>query len=143
MTGGPTPARPAVRRLATARFISLAGTAAASTALSYLIYERTGHKTIWLSAALVVTFGAHAVFTPLMGSLGDRFDRRRILIWSDVLAAVGFLVLMFVSAPAWMLVVAFLTSVADSPFASVSQSALPNLAGKERLSWANGLMGIG
>ncbi|MGQ0668217.1 MAG: MFS transporter [Actinomycetota bacterium] len=138
-----TQPRIAVRRLALARSISLTGSGAAFTALAYIIFRRTGESATWVSAALLVTFGASGLFTPLAGALGDRLDRRRVLIGSDLLGAVGFLVLAFARTPTQMLVVAFATAVVETPFFPVSRAAIPNLIGEEDLSWANGMVSIG
>lgn len=138
-----TPPRIAIRRLAVARFTSLVGSSAAFTALGYLVYKRTGDSTTWFAASLFVTFGAEAVFTPLGGALGDVVDRRKLLIASDLLGAIGFVALAIVQAPGWMLGVAFATAVVGAPFYSVATAAVPNLAGDEELSWANGLVSMG
>lgn len=50
-------ARSAVRRLAFARLVSVTGGAAAFAALNFTIYERT-RSAAWLSASLLLTFGA-------------------------------------------------------------------------------------
>ena len=53
--------RSAVTRLAVARAISVTGGAVAFTALMFAVDERSARSTIWLSAALIVTFGMHGV----------------------------------------------------------------------------------
>ena len=78
--------RSAVRRLALARLISITGGAAAFAALNFTVYERTG-SAAWLSASLLLTFGVAGVFAPLGGVLGDRFDRKRVMIASDLAGA--------------------------------------------------------
>ena len=52
-----TPARTAVRRLALSRFISFAGSVAASTALSYSLYQETG-SAAWVAAATRISYGS-------------------------------------------------------------------------------------
>src|SRR5207244_4172332 len=82
----PTPPRTAIRRLAAARVISVTGSEAAWIGLMVAIYAAT-HSTVWMSAALFVTIGASGISTPLLGALGDRFDRRRVMIGSELAAA--------------------------------------------------------
>src|SRR5207247_10877703 len=86
-THRPSP-KAAVRRLATARLISITGGAAAYTALMFTVYERT-RSPAWLSATLLLTFGVNGVVAPLAGAIGDRFDRRRGLIVAGLGGGVG------------------------------------------------------
>jgi MFS family permease len=134
--------RSAVRRLALARLVSITGGAAAFAALNFTIYERT-QSAAWLSASLLLTFGASGLFAPLGGMLGDRFDRRRVMIVSDLAGAVTFGAMAFVEDPGLLLAIGFLTAVVETPFWSASQAAIPNLVGKDDLAWANGLLQVG
>ena len=131
--------RSAVRRLALARLISITGGAAAFAALNFTIYERTG-SAAWLSASLLLTFGASGLFAPLGGMLGDRFDRQRVMIASDLAGAAAFAAMAFVEDPALLLTIGFVTAVVETPFWSASQAAIPNLVSKDDLPWANGLL---
>jgi predicted MFS family arabinose efflux permease len=49
----------------------------------------------------------------------------------------------FVHEPVWLLVVAFLSALAESPFLAASAAAIPNLVDEDRVAWANGLLGVG
>ena len=134
--------RSAVRRLALARLISITGGAAAFAALNFTIYERTG-SAAWLSASLLLTFGASGLFAPLGGMLGDRFDRQRVMIASDLAGAAAFAAMAFVEDPALLLAIGFVTAVVETPFWSASQASIPNLVSKDELPWANGLLQLG
>jgi MFS family permease len=137
-----TASKTAVRRLAAARLISITGGAAAYTALMYTVYERTGSAT-WLSATLLLTFGVAGIFAPLGGVLGDRFDRRRVMIVSDLAGAACFGAMAFLDDPGWLLGLAFWSAVVEQPFWSASAAAIPNLVDEDRLAWANGLVALG
>lgn len=136
-----TSARSAVRRLAVARVVSITGGAAAYTALNFEIYERTG-SAAWVAAALLLTFGVMGFLGPAAGVLGDRFDRKKVLIASDVAGAGAFAMMALAQDPAWLLVWAFASAAAEAPFWSASEAAIPNVAGEEYLSWANSLLSI-
>src|ERR671930_676577 len=136
-----SPTRAAVRRLAIARVISISGGGAAFTALNFTIYART-HSAAWLAATLLMTFGVSGFITPFAGALGDRFDRRRVMIASDLAGAGCFLAMAFVSSPAGLISVAFLAAIAESPFWPASGAAIPNLAGPSELTWANSLLSM-
>jgi len=138
-----TPPRAAVRRLALGRVISSAGTFAAGTALNFAIYRQT-RSTAWLAATMLLTWGLTGFFAPLAGALGDRFDRRSVMIWTESLAAVGWVVISFLlDAPALLLGVAFVSSLLETPYFPASGAAIPNVAGVDNLSWANSLLASG
>jgi MFS family permease len=137
-----TSSRTAVRRLALARLISLTGGAAAYLALNFELYRRTGSAT-WVAAALFLTFGTIGFVSPFAGALGDRFDRQRVMIVSDLAAAVCFFAMALAHDPALLLLWAFFSAVAEAPFLSASSAAIPNLVADDHLSWANGMVAIG
>jgi MFS family permease len=137
-----TTSRSAVRRLAVARVISVTGGAAAFLALNYTIYERTG-SAVWLAAALFLTFGTVGFASPFAGVLGDRFNRKRVMIASDLAGAGLFLAMAFVDSPGPLLALAFLTAVAETPFLSASMAAIPNMVEEKDIGWANGLIALG
>ena len=135
-------ARSAVRRLAAARLISVTGGAAAFAALNFTIYERT-HSAAWLSASLLLTFGVAGLFAPIGGVLGDRFDRRRVMVASDLAGAACFGAMALSQDPGWLLAAGFAAAVVETPFWSASAAAIPNLVDREDLAWANGLIQVG
>jgi MFS family permease len=135
-----TAPRSAVRRLATARLISITGGAAAYAALNFTIFEKTGSAS-WVAVSLLLTFGVTGFIGPPAGILGDRFDRRRVLIVSDLAGAACFGMMALSSEPAWLLPWAFLSAIAEAPFWSASEAAIPNVAGPELTTWANSLLG--
>ena len=134
--------RSAVRRLALGRLISLTGSAAAYTALMFTVYDRTG-SAVWLSAALLLTEGASGILSPFASVLGDRLDRRRVMIGSDLAAAACFAAMALVDSPGPLVGFAFASAVAEAPFWPASGAAIPNLVPREDLSWANSLVAVG
>jgi MFS family permease len=138
-----TAARSAIRRIAIARAISYTGGAAAFMALNFEIFRIT-HSAGWLAATLFLTFGVVGLAGPLAGLIGDRFDRRRVMIVSDLGSAALCAGMAFVHAPVWLLSLAFLTAVAEAPFRAASSAAVPNLIEDQSLlGWANGLLALG
>ena len=136
-----TDPRASVRRLFVSRLISLTGSGAAFIGLNVSIYQRT-HSTIWLAATLLLTFGVEGMAAPFAGVIGDRFDRRRVMIVSDIAAAVVFLAMALVHSPGILLPLAFCAALAESPFIAASTAAMPNLVSEADLSWANGMLGV-
>jgi MFS family permease len=132
-----------VRLLAAGRLISITGGAAAYTALMFTVWDRT-HSATWQSAALLLTFGVVGLLSPLTGHLGDRLDRRLVLVVSEAVGALFYLGMAFAHDPAWLIGLAFGSAVAEAPFVSASAAAIPNLVEREEdVSWANSMIGIG
>jgi MFS family permease len=127
------------RRLALGRLISLSGGSAAYIALVAAIYGRT-HSAVWISAAIFASVVASVVSAPVAGWIGDRFDRRRVMIAADLAAATGSLGMALTGQP-WALValIGFSTVVA-SPFEPASAAAMPNLVAPEDVPRANALV---
>ena len=135
--------RTSVRRVALARAISLTGSQAAFAALAYLVYRLTGNSAAWVSLTLLATMGLQGIVQPVASWFGDRFDRRRVLVTSDLLASAGFLALAFARSPGQLVAIASVTAVLESPVWAVAAAALPNLIDEDDLSWANGQVTIG
>ncbi|MGZ5296079.1 MAG: MFS transporter [Actinomycetota bacterium] len=132
-----------VRRLAVGRLISVTGGAGAYTALMFTVWDKT-HSATWQSVALLLTFGVVGILSPLTGHLGDRFDRRKVMMISETVAAGVFFAMAFVNAPKPLIALAFVSAMAESPFWSASAAAIPNLVEREDdIAWANSLLGLG
>jgi MFS family permease len=132
-----------VRRLAVGRMISVTGGAAAYTALNYTVWERT-HSPFMQALSLLLTFGVAGLIGPFTGALGDRFNRRTVMIWSEAISAVFFAAMVFAKDPGLLIALAFGSAIAELPFFSASRAAIPNLVeSDEDLSWANSLVSMG
>lgn len=135
--------RSAVRRVAAARGISLTGSQAAFAALAYIVYRLTNESAAWLSVTLLATMGVQGLVQPIASWFGDRFDRRRVLVVSDLLAAGGFVALAFARTPGQLVAIACVTAILEAPVWAVAAAAIPNLVDEDHLSWANGQVAIG
>ena len=136
------PSRSAARRIATARLISLTGSQAAFTALVVAVYRQTGSPG-WISAVLLVGFWTSGLLTPFAGALGDRFDRRRVMIASDLAGAAAYAAFAFAHSPWTLLILAFLDAATAAPFLPAASAAVPNLVVDDDLAWANGTIAFG
>ena len=135
--------RSAVRRLAAGRLISVTGGAAAYTALNFTVWERT-HSPGMQALSLLLTFGVAGIVGPFAGALGDRFDRRTVMIASEAVASAFFIGMVFADDPGVLIALAFGSAVAELPFFSASRAAIPNLVeGEEDITWANSLITVG
>jgi MFS family permease len=129
-----TAPRTAVRRLALGRVISMTGTFAAGTALTFTIYQQT-RSTAWISATMLLTWAVIGFLGPLAGAVGDRFDRRRVMIVSESASAVCWLVMALVTHSPWLLlVIAFASSVSEAPYFPASSAAIPTVSSEDDFS---------
>ncbi len=134
--------RPLVHRLAAARGISLAGSEAAFIGLVATTLTTTGSP-YWVAAVLAAWLVIGGFAAPIAGTIGDRYDRRRVMIASDLAGAACFAFLAALHTPAWLLVFAALAALCEAPFAPASSAAVPNLAPADDLAWANGFVSAG
>lgn len=139
----PTAARSKIRRLATGRLISVTGGAAAYTALNYTVWNRT-HSPGMQALSLLLTFGVAGILGPVGGALGDRFDRRKVMIWSEAISTLFFVAMVFAHRPIVLILLAFGSALTELPFFTASRAAIPNLVDDEDdISWANSLVTVG
>jgi MFS family permease len=138
-----TPPKIAVRRIAAGRLISVTGGAAAYTALGFTVWDQTHSP--WMQAlSLLLTFGVAGILGPFAGALGDRFDRRRVMIVSELAAAAFFGGMALVDDAGLLIALGFGSALAELPFFSASRAAIPSLVQDEAdLSWANSLVTVG
>jgi MFS family permease len=131
-----------LRRLAGARFISLAGSDATGIAIGFALYQQT-HSAHWVSLSLMLTIGAGALLAPFGGRLGDRFDRRRLMIGAELITAALFVAMAFIYTPVLLLAVGFLAAAIGTVHGPASGAAIAHIAGDRHLAWANGVIATG
>lgn len=137
-----TKASVAVRRLAVSRAVTFAGGNAGFVATSTLLYEKTG-SLAWVAAAVFASYAVPALVSPVAGAVGDRFDRRGVMVGSELAGAICFAAMVLVSGPAALLGLRVLASVAVAPLVPATAAALPNLArSDEELAQANARLEI-
>ena len=130
------------RRLWTADLISLGGDWFNVVALTGLLLRLTGSAAAGgevLAAGLLPMF----LLAPIAGVVADRFDRRRLMILSDVVAAGLALLMLAVRTPgtAWLGLAALACiAVAGAFFDPASRAGLPNVVSPSELAAANVLM---
>lgn len=135
------PGRPAIYRVAAGALVSSLGSGATAVAFGFFLYDRTG-SAVWLSAWYFLSFGISGILTPVAGWLADRFDRRRLIIWSELAAAACSLALIATDDPVALVGIAFVASIVGRAGSPAFGAALPNVVGNEELEWANGTMGV-
>jgi MFS family permease len=143
MTSNSHATNAAVRRLAISQGLSYAGRGAALTALIWALYSATG-SAWWLSGAMLATFGAATAVSPFTGHMGDRHDRRWVIIIAAALAAVAFAACALLVWRGDVLAAILMTAAAgctQGALTAAVQGAVPNLVADEELARANSLAG--
>jgi MFS family permease len=132
-----------MRRVFMAQVISYLGDWFSFVAIIGLIDDLTGSK--FLVSLVVVAFSLPSFLaSPIAGSMTDRFDRRRILIFVSIIQVVAAFGLLLVDkGTVWL---AFLAQSTISALAAVvspaTEASIPNIArNKEELALASSLLG--
>lgn len=123
------------------RAVSMLGSAITYVALPVLVYRLTGSAT-WTGVVTAMDTLPFVFFGLLGGALGDRLDRRALMVGADVVAAlaIGSIVVAHLLGHlsiAHLLVAAFLSASAATIFDGANWGALPTLVGRARLPEAN------
>ena len=121
----------------TGAFVSNVGTWMETVALGYYVTNRTG-KGLWAAIIASAAFIPIGLFGPVGGALADRLNRRKILIYGNVVEAAlaALLTVLFATdnLPPWAAAVIVFGSGCASALAFPAFSALvPDLVPKEEL----------
>ena len=134
---------PDLRLLLGAGLVSMTGDWLLSVGLAYSVYAVTG-STLASAAALLSAFVPQVLVGSIAGVFVDRWDRKRTMIATNLLLAVGLLPLLMVSGAdrIWVVyVVLALQSCVEVFFAPAEQALLPRVVDDADLVAANGLNG--
>jgi predicted MFS family arabinose efflux permease len=126
-----------------AGLVSTTGDWVLGVGLAYAIYALTG-STLASAAALLSAFVPQVVVGSVAGVLVDRWDRRRTMVFTNLLLAVGLLPLLLVSGPGtiWLAyVVLAVEACLEVFFSPAEQAFLPRVVAEPDLVVANGLTG--
>jgi len=94
-------ANPAFRRLTVARVVSVGGDSLSLVALMLHVAATSGHA-LAVAALLLVGDLVPSLLSPLSGAIGDRFDRKHVMITCELvqgavlLVAAGFVIMNFI-----------------------------------------------
>lgn len=123
------------------RAVTIVGSSVTSVALPVLVYRLTG-SAAQTSAMFAVSTLSMVAFGLVGGVIGDRFDRRRIMVTADLIsaAAIASLVVAHLTGSVTLVHVyaaAFVSASAAVVFDGSSAGAMPLLVGRARLPEAN------
>lgn len=126
------------------RLVSLIGSGIQAIALPLYILDKTGSGTMMGVFAMLSMVPA-LFMTPLAGVIGDRWNRKNIMVNMDY--ARGLLITMLavfafmnkLNIP-MLFFIQILVSLMDSIFGSATAAMMPDLLPEEKLAWGNSVM---
>jgi MFS family permease len=128
------------RRLLAALAVSQLGDWLYNVALLAFVFDRT-HSATWLGATTVARVLPVVLLGPLAGILGDRYDRRTVMVASDLARVAAMLALVAVARYGLPLILvpalAAFATAAGSPYPPCVAASLPRLLSREELPAAN------
>lgn len=128
-----------VRRVYLSRIISYGGDWFLVLPLLGLVHELSG-STFLTATVLAANSLPVFLFSPWAGTLADRIDRKKLMVYSDLFASVAVVALLFVddlrSVPLALVGIGAVAA-ANAFFTPASSAALPNLVQPEDLAKAN------
>ncbi|ABX32233.1 major facilitator superfamily MFS_1 [Petrotoga mobilis SJ95] len=125
------------------RLVSLIGTGVQMIALPLYILDLTGSGTLMGTFALLSMLPG-LIFSPIAGVLGDRRNRKKIMVNMDYLRGIIILFMAYSAYQGWMNIAFIFTaqvfiSILDSVFGGSTNAMLPDLVPIEFLTKANSL----
>ncbi|MCK5315687.1 MAG: MFS transporter, partial [Anaerolineales bacterium] len=127
----------------TAQLISTIGSSLTSLAASIMVYRLTG-SALSVGLMLMATAAPSIVVGLIAGVYVDRYNRKRIMIISDLLRAVLVVMIPFLVpySIAWLYIMVAISSAIGRFFDPALESVLPEVASDEDLAAANSMMAI-
>lgn len=108
-------------------------------AINVLIYAATG-SSAWLAATMAFRTLGGVLSSLFSGVVADRFDRRKIMIYTDLFRAVIILNLIPFPNPVMIVIVCFLIGLTSSFFAVSYSAEIPQIFGQDKVLETNALI---
>ena len=132
-----------LRRLTVARIVSFVGDSLSLVALMLHVAATSG-QALAVAALLLVGDFVPSLFAPLAGAIGDRFDRRKVMIVCELVQGAALLAIALTLPPLpLLLLLVAVRAVAGQVFQPASRAAVPALVANRDLETANATMGFG
>ena len=129
------------RSLWLASFFSMAGATIALVALPLLVYDITGSAGL-MSAVFAAQFVTEALLSPVTGVLADTFDRKQLMISSQLLRAGAVAFLPFVREAWQIAVIGVFMAAGKAVFQPAQMASIPNTVPKSELVTALSFMQV-
>jgi dTMP kinase len=111
----------------------------ALTALMTQLFEETSSQLFAVSGLLMVRLLPSAMFGPISGVIADRYDRRKVLVFTDFARATIFLMIAFAGDLLAIFALTFIVECVSLLFLAAKDASLPQVVDEEDLTEANQL----
>lgn len=98
------------------------------------------HSPAWLSANLAIRVIGGVLSSMFSGVLADRYDRKKIMIWSDIVRALAIILLILFPNPFMFLTVSFVLGIFASSFQICFSAEIPQIFGENKVLEVNALI---
>ncbi|SHH46956.1 MFS transporter [Thermosipho atlanticus] len=127
------------------RLVSLIGSGIQMVAIPLYILDLTGSGTA-MGIFTLLGMLPRLLAAPFAGVIGDRWNRKNIMVWTDFLRGILILILAFLAYKGAMgiiilFIVQAIVSVLDGFFGSATVAMLPDIVENEHLRKANSVLG--
>jgi tartrate/fumarate subfamily iron-sulfur-dependent hydro-lyase beta chain len=130
---------PRFRRLWVSQFVSGVGDWLVIGLLIPLVTTLSGGSAFAVAGIMIAKILPALVLSSVVGVLVDRFDRRKLMIVTDVVRALLALGLLFTNSLALIYGVVFIMEAASLVFMPAKNALIPHLVSQDELTTANGL----
>jgi MFS family permease len=107
--------------------------------LNVVIYTATGSAT-WLAATLASRTLGGVIASLFSGVVADRLDRRKVMIWADILRGIIILLLIPFPTPTVIIIGSFLIGFISSFFHVSFSAEIPQMFGEDKVLETNSLI---
>ncbi|WBL17225.1 MFS transporter [Sutcliffiella sp. NC1] len=107
--------------------------------LNVLVYTATG-SAVWMAAVMAARTIGGVVASLFSGILADRYNRRKIMIYTDFIRAAIILLLIPFPEPIMVVSVAFLIGLLNTCFMVSFSSEIPQIFGQDKIVETNSLV---
>lgn len=131
----------AFRRLWSASVISMLGEWFNTIALFLIIFQYTDSEFL-LGLLFTMRMVCFAAFQPFGGLLADRFNRKIIMVWTNILQVGLALCFLLIQGPehiVWIYILTGMMMILHGMYVTAERASLPNIVPPEHLATANAL----
>src|SRR5688572_12482039 len=135
--------KPDFTKLWFAQLISTIGSSLTDLAAAIVVFRLT-NSALAVGLILMASAVPSLIFGLLAGVFVDRFDRKKIMIWSDLLreGLVALIPLAISFGVAWLYVIILVNSAVAQFFDPAHESVIPEVADEEELAAADAFLSI-
>ncbi|RLF86916.1 MFS transporter [Thermococci archaeon] len=126
------------------RFVSLVGSGVQDVALPLFILDLTGSGTI-MGTFMIISMLPRLILYPIAGVVGDKINRKWIMVWMDFGRGVVILLLALLASRNLITIpllfgMQFVVSIMNALFGPATSAMLPDIVDKEELMKANSIL---